>query len=219
MNKNLRNIYLLFCTLIILVVVGFFILIQKVNLLEKSLVNEQKAQKENSFSTSSLEGVDLLEEKESTGFQDQISNGSEEKSQETLEVKTLNSNILFNVLATDISTNSSIKLPVLINKFVKEPTGILNISVKVFTDQVSTTTSLEISDFIQIFREKGENIKANRITGAFKRIPPQSSADGVLSFIINPSLERIVIQVGYPDEMDFYELDFINNSYKEITVG
>lgn len=217
MNKHLRNIYLLFSFLIILIIVGFIILLQKFSVLEKSVsLNEENK-------SVSLEDGNLnLGTSESGKGEVLDETSNENKGNDNVDfsqTKTINSNILFRAEGFNISNGEKVNLPILINKVTKDPLGRLNVSLKVFTDQVNATTSLEIGDFVEVFNMTGNNIKVESVKGAFKRIPPQSSIDGILTFIINPDLDSVILQVGNGDDINFYEFNFKDGTYKLTTVG
>jgi hypothetical protein len=78
---------------------------------------------------------------------------------------------------------------------------------------------LGIEKLIQIFREKEENLEAEKVIGAFKSMPPKSSIDGYLIFNIDPNTSKIILQTGMEDNLMFYEIDFVNEKYKEINIG
>jgi hypothetical protein len=192
-------------------------LLQKFSVLEKSVsLNEENK-------SVSLEDENLnpgISENGRREVLDETSN--ENKGNDNVDfsqTKTINSNILFSAEGLNVSNGEKVELPILINKVTKDPLGRLNVSLKVFTDQVNATTSLEIGDFVEVFNMTGNNIKVESVRGAFKRIPPQSSVDGILTFIINPDLDSVILQVGNGDDINFYEFNFKDGTYKLTTVG
>jgi len=216
MNPTIRNIYILFIITIILLVASFFILISKINDINNSLGNKTLDQKKS-------EPISLVNNNTNEGSNTNNNTSSskttgEENTKITSEPQSITTNILFNI-SPENETSTEKKLTVLINKVSKDAVGYLNVSVKVFTDNFSTYSSLKAEDMIQIFNQSGENIRANKIIGAFKRMPPQSSVDGILTFIINPDLESLILQIGSPEEPSFYEFNFKTQTYKEVILG
>jgi len=215
MSKNLRNFYILFFVIIILVTVGFLILIYKVNNLElwqNNLTSTQTStieiqNNQDQLTTSSLPTSSLEVNNTTTSF-----------NFNNLSVS-INSNVFFNAIAHSISNEEQYAVTIMINKVTKNNDGSLVVGVKVFTDTANNYSSLDIENLIQIFNQNGTNTYANKIVGAFKAMQPQSSIDGYLNFSNIPQTNTIILQLGPADNPVFYQFDFSKGTYEQISVG
>ena len=89
---------------------------------------------------------------------------------------------------------------------------------KVFNG-TQNNVAIDPSAVIQLFNPSGGSSAAQSMNGGFSLISPQSSADGSLIFLKDPSQSSVILQIGYPDNPVFYKFDFLNNNYQETVVG
>jgi len=66
---------------------------------------------------------------------------------------------------------------------------------------------------------EGENQKAILTEGQFDSMPPNSAVVGKLIFDGSPTTNTIILQVGYGENLKFYEFNFIKRTYKETVIG
>lgn len=147
--------------------------------------------------------------------------------QETLVSKDNNSNveipasIIFSTLSSPLLLPQS-PLTVTIEKFTKSPTEkTLILHLKVFTNETSSYSSLEISNlFALIDLEKSEIQKPARGKGSFNSLPPHSATPGQVIFNLEELDKDIfILRVGADENAKFYELDFNKRTYHETSVG
>ncbi|MCL5733166.1 MAG: hypothetical protein M1334_00680 [Patescibacteria group bacterium] len=89
---------------------------------------------------------------------------------------------------------------------------------KVFNG-TQNNVAIDPSAVIQLFNPSGGSSAAQSMNGSFSLISPQSSVDGSLIFLKDPSQSSVILQIGYPDNPVFYKFDFLNNNYQETVVG
>lgn len=94
----------------------------------------------------------------------------------------------------------------------------LAVYFKVFNN-TQNNTAVDPSAVIQLFDPSGGSFAAQSINGNFSLISPQSSLDGSLIFLIDPSQNAAILQVGSSDNPIFYKFDFLNKNYQETVVG
>ncbi len=222
--RNIRNIYLLFAVVIVVMLLGFYFLFNKISGIENIIGNNGTQNVLPGSTSSPLSVVTTTgnsgSEPTTTGSS---ANGTQTGStttgsQATSAAISIASNILFNA-SSSADLEPQTDLTILVSKVSEMTDGTLAVAVKVFTDSASSYSAVDMGNLIQIFNPTGSNTVADNVVGAFKAMPPQSSVDGAVNFKIDPGTTSIILEVGSPDSPNFYQFDFNAKTYKQTTVG
>lgn len=127
--------------------------------------------------------------------------------------------IIFNELSSPLLQPQS-SLTITVDGVTKEPDGTLTVGVKVFTNQATSYSAIEIGRLFEIVSlEEGGNQKPLFVNGSFNSIPPKSASSGSVVFKVGTSATTIILQVGTVETAKFFEFNFTKKTYKEIALG
>jgi hypothetical protein len=98
--------------------------------------------------------------------------------------------------------------------------GTVVLKIKAFTNSAQSYSALDVKSLFQIVNLSGDNNFPASVSSGFDSIPPQSSAEGTVTFkLVDPTSTDIILETGTPETAHFYEFNFSNNSYKETVIG
>jgi hypothetical protein len=111
------------------------------------------------------------------------------------------------------------RLTVQVEKAVKSSDGTITLSIKVFTGEVTSYTSFDPKDVLQILNLEGDNTTSSLVTGSFSSMPPKGAVTGSVLFKTDPARGTFILQVGPVETAKFYEFDWSRKTYTETVVG
>src|ERR1051325_141827 len=98
--------------------------------------------------------------------------------------------------------------------------GTVVLKIKAFTNSAQSYSALDVKSLFQIVNLSGDNNFPASVSSGFDSIPPQSSAEGTVTFkLVDRTSTDIILETGTPETAHFYEFNFSNNSYKETVIG
>lgn len=102
----------------------------------------------------------------------------------------------------------------------KSPEGKITLNMKTLTNQATAYSSLDVDKlFALVDLEKGAIEPPLEIKGSFNSLPPKTTTAGQIMFEVAPIKNKIILQIGSPDNPKFYEFDFDKKTYKETQIG
>jgi hypothetical protein len=94
----------------------------------------------------------------------------------------------------------------------------LTFVIKAISLDATSSFSFSPKDLIQIVSLDGDNQKASSISGEFSNIQPKTTVEGMVVFRAE-SPKIVILQVGYGDDIRFFEFNFETKTYKEVQLG
>lgn len=207
MKQNDRKIYILMSGLLILILVGFYFTLNKLNALDTAFKNLQSQNQLNSQSNNPPSAT-------TTPAQTNQSVPTV-NNQNTTDVPT---SIIFNASSSPLLTPQT-NLTVTVADVAEAKDGTITVNIKVFSNEASSYSAIDISGLFQLIDLNGTNQNPLSVTGSFNSIPPQNAVTGSLTFKTDPQNKTIILQVGAGDQIKFYQFDFNNQTYKETILG
>jgi hypothetical protein len=221
-----QKIYILMAFIVISGLIGFIIVFNQLNFLGgKISFLSSEVMSLNSISQGGVQSPQ--NSSSSSGFSSsssssQASQGGSAVSSSSVSGETppvisgIPASIVFYVTST-LNSQSPDQIMITIDNVSKVGSQ-LTVNFKAY-NQNQENGAITPSSLIELFNPTGENSVAESTNGNFSLISPQSSVSGLLMFLINPSQNSAILQVGSPDNPVFYEFNFLNNSYQETVVG
>ncbi|TSA46207.1 hypothetical protein D4R51_00495 [bacterium] len=123
------------------------------------------------------------------------------------------------------SVNSSAALQpqtsvmITIESVTKKSDGTVLVSIKAFTNQAMSYSTVDTASFLQYVSLDSENQFPANISAVFNSMPPKSVVTGTATFRVDPGKNIIILQTGQGDNPKFYEINFGTGTYKETTIG
>ncbi|MEW6617084.1 MAG: hypothetical protein AB1333_01545 [Patescibacteria group bacterium] len=144
---------------------------------------------------------------------------SEEQAPETVtSVATVPTAILMDVQSSPTllpQTNLSLS----VESISKNSNNTLSINFKIYTNKATGNSSIDPSKIFSIVALDGNNIESFKTNGQFSSIPPKSMISGSILFRISQAQNTVILQIGYGENIKFYEVNFSEKSYKETVIG
>ena len=106
-----------------------------------------------------------------------------------------------------------------VERVVKAPDGIIMVELKAFTKEANSYTAIEPRDFFELVSLEANNEKPFDVRGTFNSIPPKSVASLTVLLRSDPERNSIILQIGVPNNLTFYEFNFVKQTYKEVVIG
>ncbi|MFA6365116.1 MAG: hypothetical protein WCW78_01810 [Candidatus Paceibacterota bacterium] len=205
-----KTIYILLVLFAFLVMVGFYMVFDKLATLSTSVANTEIALQMKNQSNTTPQAPAPSE------IPSSVPTSTPPEPEESGIA--ISSAILF-----ETSSNATLApqspLTVTIERATKLPNGTVRVGVKVFTAQAASYTAIAFDDLIQVLNLDGNNQKATQVIGSFSSMPPKSAVSGALLFTLPTDKNTLILQVGSGDAMKFYEFDFGKKTYRETVIG
>lgn len=110
-------------------------------------------------------------------------------------------------------------LTVAVESVTRSSDGTVTVHLRVYTNQVTGYSAFNPAGSLQLIDLNGENQPPTPGTGLFGSIPPQSAAEGTVTFTTDPTRDTLILQTGSSDNPTFYEFNFAKKTYKETVIG
>jgi cell division protein FtsL len=205
MTKNeTKFIYAAIIIAVIIVIAGFYILMNQINNVRNDLKN--------------LELTLALSQKEDQVISEATSTEEKEelvpKEEKIIVIPTA---IIFDVLSSPILSPQT-KITVTVESISKQEDGTLNVDIRAFTSEATAYSALQPQNFFELLDlgTGGTSQKPIKIEGAFQSIPPKSAVSGRIIFKIEPSKNTTILQISFDGTIKYYEL---RKTYKETVLG
>lgn len=101
----------------------------------------------------------------------------------------------------------------------KNSDNTLSVNFKIYTNKAAGYSSIDPSKIFSIVALDSDNIEPFKTNGRFSSMPAKSAISGSVLFKISQAQNNIILQVGSGENMEFYEIDFRDKSYKETVIG
>ncbi|MCL4437612.1 hypothetical protein M1513_01045 [Patescibacteria group bacterium] len=224
--NNYQKIYIFMAVVVVLVLVGFIVVFiqlnslgEKINYLSgetasfSALQNSNQSPENSSASSVASTSANLSGNQASINEPAPLSFASSSAPVNGIDIP---ASIVFYATST-LSAQSQDRVMITIEG-VSRSGSQLAVYFKVFNN-TQNNTAVDPSAVIQLFDPSGGSFAAQSTNGNFSLISPQSSLDGSLIFLIDPSQNAAILQVGSSDNPIFYKFDFLNKNYQETVVG
>ncbi|MFH1161851.1 MAG: hypothetical protein V1696_01055 [Candidatus Jorgensenbacteria bacterium] len=110
-------------------------------------------------------------------------------------------------------------LTVAVESVSRAPDGTATVHLRVYTNQATGYSAFNPASSLQLIDLEGENQPPTPGTGSFGSMPPQSAAEGTVTFSTDPTRDTLILQTGSSDNPTFYEFNFAKKTYKETVIG
>ncbi len=198
----MKKIFLIFA---LLVLAGFYFVLNKMNSLENDFKNlSASLQIGNEAAWDAIEAT---------------STGETVKIGEIKGGVSIPTALIFEVNSSPILEPQT-KITVTLENVRKSEDGLFTLELKVFTNEASAYSALEPRDLFEIVDlQGGQNQRAVKVEGNFGSIPPKSAASGRVTFKIEPTANKLILQINAAAGQKFYEVDFTKRTFKETSIG
>lgn len=210
--KNMDNIStnLILVLVIILMTVGFFFTLNRVQSVENA-INDLEL------------NMDLLNEtfNENIAIVTPSSKSTSTKS-ESSEI-TVNGNniptaIIFEAKSSPLLSPQT-NLKVIVEEVSKNKEGTVMVGIKVFSDKAESYSAFNPSNFFELVDLEVGNQKPLKVQGSFDSIPPKSVVKGKIIFKTSAENDEIILQVNLKNEINYYKFNFNKGTYEETILG
>ncbi|MGC9046819.1 MAG: hypothetical protein ACP5IC_01745 [Minisyncoccia bacterium] len=209
--KQEQKIYSIIFIIVILILLGFYFLFDKIN----KLNNELSLLKNITPTTSSMPTI--TSNSSTTNTTNNSTSSTNNQTTTSSQQILIPTAIVFNATSSpDLQPQT--QLMITIDNVIKNQDKLI-VNFKIFSNQTQTYSAINPKQIIQIFNSSGDNTTADIVNGDFSSIPPQSSVKGSLMFSIDSTIQKIILQFGNNDNLEFYEFDFQQQTYKSVQVG
>jgi len=216
MERKNTGIYIIIGLVFIFATVGFFFTFNSIGTLRTDVRNVEMAlelanKERQATPVEQLIKKEVLEVKNTTS--------SEEQTPEIVtSVATVPTAILMDVQSSPVllpQTNLSLS----VESINKNSNNTLSVNFKIYTNKATGNSSIDPSKIFSIVALDSNNIESFKTNGQFSSMPAKSVVSGSVLFRISQAQNTIILQVGYGDNIKFYEVNFSDKSYKETVIG
>lgn len=211
--KNGTGVYLVIVLFALLVLSGFYLMLDKIGSLRTDLKNLELTFGLLEKQFTETKNASLPEEK-APSDNPQPPAPEPPKSEDV----SINTTILF-IASSSPALQPQTKITVMVEKVSKSKDGTVKLNFRALTNEATAYSAFEPRYLFEIVNLTGENLKPLDVTGKFDSIPPNTSSPGEITFKIEPSQNTLILQIGSSENIKFYEFNFSRKTYKETAVG
>ncbi len=203
--KNSTGVYIFLIVLTVAVLAGFYVIFRQLNVIQQVVLNVPGNVQPSATSTATS----------TPGNQTPSSTPTSTPSGGAVSIPT---GIIFTVLSSPVLQPQA-NVTITITSVAQAADGTVTVSLKAYTNQATSYSALNPSDFLQIVNLSGNNETVVSTTGNWSSMPPQGVTTGTAVFKTAPNTNPIILQVGAPSSADYYQFDFTTQSYKQTVLG
>jgi hypothetical protein len=215
MERNNTGIYVTLGVILILIIAGFFFVFNSLGTLRTDVRNLEMALE---LANKERQATIIVQEPKEKTPETKETTSTPEKNPEIKILSTVPTAILMDVLPSAASPSQS-KVTVSVESIDKNSDGTTSLSFKIYTNKATGNSSIDPIRIFGIVSMDSDNIQPFRVTGQFSSIPPKSVAPGSVFFRISEGQSTFILQVGFGENVKFYEIDFFKKTYKETVIG
>lgn len=215
MERKNTGIYIIISLIFVFAVVGFFFTFDSIGTLRTDVRNVEMAL-ELANKERQATPVEQLIKKEVPEIKNTTS--SEEQAPKTITSVTVLTAILMDIQSsTALLPQTNLSLSV--ESINKNSDNTLSINFKIYTNKATGNSSIDPSKIFSIIALDSDNIESFKTNGQFSSMPAKSVISGSVLFRISQTQNTLILQVGYGENIKFYEVNFSDKSYKETVIG
>ena len=188
--------------IILLLVGGFFAVLQKLSDIEEVFQN-----------------TSILTATSTPPLPEVVSDTPTSTNTENTGLVTIPTAIIFRALSSP-RLEPQTNIAVIIEGVSKDADGNVSVNFRAFTSEASSYSALETQSMFEIVNiSSGNNLRPSNSTGAFNSIAPKSVSPGVVKFRVSPAQRSIILQINAGENPVFYRFYFDEKRYEETTLG
>jgi len=214
-TKN-TAIYIIIILVFVFMVAGFFFVFDAIGTLRTDVRNVEMAL-ELANKERQATPVEPAAKKEIPEVKNTTS--SENQTSETVKTTaTVLTAILMDIQSSPIllpQTNLSLS----VENINKNSDNTVSVNFKIYTNKATGNSSIDPSKIFSIVALDSDNIESFKTNGQFSSMPAKSVISGSVLFRISQAQNTLILQVGYGENIKFYEVNFSDKSYKETIIG
>jgi hypothetical protein len=206
--KNSTGVYIFLIVLTVAVLAGFYVIFRQLNVIQQVVLNVPGNVQPAATSTATS----------TPGNQTPSSTPISTPPEGAAGAVSIPTGIIFTVLSSPVLQPQA-NVTVTITSVAQASDGTVTVSLKAYTNQATSYSALNPSDFLQIVNLSGNNDTVVSTTGNWNSMPPQGVTTGTAVFKAAPNANPVILQVGAPSSADYYQFDFTTQSYKQTVLG
>lgn len=217
MRLDNQKVYIVFGVLILIIIIGFYFMVNKLNSLNQTI---QNLQNQNQPSQNQKNQTILPDLSSSTNNNNQSPAPTSSSPTNTSSLIDIPTSIIFTASSSPLLTPQT-ALTITIQDVSEASDGTITVNIKVFANNATSYSALDAQNDFQLVDTTGGGNNQNplAVSSQLNAIAPQNAVTGSVTFKTNPGNANIILQVGSGDQIKFYQFNFANQTYKETILG
>jgi len=216
MERKNVGVYVVIALVFVFTLTGFFFVFDSIGTLRTDVRNVEMALE---LANKERQATPVEQPIKKVDQEPKNATSSDEQAAEVVtSIATVPTAILMDVQSSPTSLPQT-NLTLSVESINKNSNNTLSVNFKIYTSKATGNSSIDPSKIFSIVALDSDNIESFKTNGQFTSIPPKSVVSGSLLFRISQAQNTVILQVGYGENIKFYEVNFSEKSYKETVIG